>query len=77
MLSGNLNGKTHIKVYSSGNSDAEKTKADFATLYKKEKNPPMKKRTKKSHCRCARKTGPIRKRFSANGPFRTAAILPF
>ena len=60
MLSGNLNGKTHIKVYSSGNSDAEKTKADFATLYKKEKNPPMKKRTKKSHCRCARKTGPIR-----------------
>lgn len=27
---------------------------------KKEKNPPMKKRTKKSHCRCARKTGPIR-----------------
>lgn len=30
MLSGNLNGKTHIKVYSSGNSDAEKTKAEFA-----------------------------------------------
>lgn len=39
---------------------AEKTKADFATWYKKEKNPPMKKRTKNSHCRCARKTGPIR-----------------
>lgn len=31
MLSGNLNGKTHIKVYSSGNSDTEKKKADFAT----------------------------------------------
>lgn len=31
MLSGNLNGKTHIKVYSSGNFDAEKKKADFAT----------------------------------------------
>ncbi len=31
MLSGNLNGKTHIKVNSSGNSDVEKTKADFAT----------------------------------------------
>ena len=31
MLSGNLNGKTHIKVYSRGNSDAEKTKAAFAT----------------------------------------------
>lgn len=30
MLSGNLNGKTHIKVYSSGNFDVEKTKADFA-----------------------------------------------
>ena len=30
MLSGNLNGKKHIKVYSSGNSDAEKKKADFA-----------------------------------------------
>lgn len=30
MLSGNLNGETHIKVYSSGNSDAEKTKADSA-----------------------------------------------
>lgn len=30
MLSGNLNGKMHIKVYSSGNSDAEKTKAKFA-----------------------------------------------
>ena len=30
MLSGNLNGKTHIKVNSSGNFDAEKTKAEFA-----------------------------------------------
>ena len=30
MLSGNLNRKTHIKVYSSGNFDAEKTKAKFA-----------------------------------------------
>ena len=37
MLSGNLNGKMHIKVYSSGNSDAEKTKAKFAGWYKKEK----------------------------------------
>lgn len=31
MLSGNLNGKTHIKVNSSGNSDVEKTKANSAT----------------------------------------------
>ena len=31
MLKGNLNGEKHIKVYSSGNSDTEKTKADFAT----------------------------------------------
>jgi len=31
MLSGNLNGKTHIKVYSSGLFDVEKAKADFAT----------------------------------------------
>lgn len=31
MLSGNLNGKTHIKVNPSGDFDAEKTKADFAT----------------------------------------------
>ena len=77
MLSGNLNGKMHIKVYSSGNSDAEKTKADFATWYKKRKKSAYEKEDKKSHCRCARKTGPIRKRFSANGPFRTAAILPF
>lgn len=30
MLSGNLNRKTHIKVYSSGDYDAEKTKADYA-----------------------------------------------
>ena len=30
MLSGNLNGKTHIKIKLSGNTDAEKTKADFA-----------------------------------------------
>ena len=31
MLSGNLNEKMHIKVNSSGNFDAEKTKANFAT----------------------------------------------
>ena len=30
MLSGNLNGETHIKVYSSGNFDVEKTKANSA-----------------------------------------------
>ena len=60
MLSGNLNGKMHIKVYSSGNSDAEKTKADFATWYKKKKKSAYEKEDKKSHCRCARKTGPIR-----------------
>ncbi len=28
MLSGNLNGKTHIKIKPSGNSDAEKTQAN-------------------------------------------------
>lgn len=31
MLSENLNGETHIKVNSSGDCNAEKTKADFAT----------------------------------------------
>lgn len=31
MLSENLNGKTHIKVNSSGNPDAEKIKANSAT----------------------------------------------
>ena len=77
MLSGNLNGKMHIKVYSSGNSDAEKTKADFATWYKKEKNPPMKKRTKNRIADVREKRARFAKRFSANGPFRTAAILPF
>lgn len=30
MLSGNSNGKTHIKVYSNGRFDVEKTKAKFA-----------------------------------------------
>lgn len=30
MLSGNLNGETHIKVYSSGLFDVEKTTAKFA-----------------------------------------------
>ena len=30
MLSGNLNGKTHIKVNPSGDFDVEKTKAAFA-----------------------------------------------
>lgn len=30
MLSGNLNGETHIKVYSNGRFDAEKTKTKFA-----------------------------------------------
>ena len=59
MLSGNLNGETHIKVYSSGNFDAEKTKANSAGWYKKEKSA-YEKEDKKSHCRCARKTGPIR-----------------
>lgn len=32
MLSGNLNGKMHIKVNSGGNSDAEKTKSRFRRL---------------------------------------------
>ena len=32
MLSGNLNGKTHIKVYLSGDCDAEKTKSKFRHL---------------------------------------------
>ena len=59
MLSGNLNGKTHFKVNSSGNSDAEKTKAD-SQLYKKKKKSAYEIEDKKSHCRCARKTGPIR-----------------
>ena len=37
MLSGNLNGKTHIKVYSSGNFDAEKKKQISQLDIKKEK----------------------------------------
>ena len=72
-----MNGKTHIKVYSSGNLDAEKTKADSQLDIKKEKNPPIKKRTKNRIADVREKRARFAKRFSANGPFRTAAILPF
>ena len=44
---------------------------------KKEKNPPMKKRTKNRIADVREKRARFAKRFSANGPFRTAAILPF
>ena len=77
MLSGNLNGKTHFKVNSSGNSDAEKTKAD-SQLYKKKKKSAYEKRGQKNRIADVReKRARFAKRFSANGPFRTAAILPF
>ena len=42
---------------------------------KKEKNPPMKKRTKNRIADVREKRARFAKRFSANGPFRTAAIL--
>ena len=77
MLSGNLNGKTHIKVTPSGDFDTEKTKAAFKNRYKKRKNPPMKKRTKNRIADVREKRARFAKRFSANSPFRTAAILPF
>ena len=44
---------------------------------KKRKNPPMKKRTKNRIADVREKRARFAKRFSANGPFRTAAILPF
>lgn len=44
---------------------------------KKRKNPPMKKRTKNRKADVREKRARFAKRFSANGPFRTAAILPF
>jgi hypothetical protein len=43
----------------------------------KKKNPPMKKRTKNRIADVREKRARFAKRFSANGPFRTAAILPF
>jgi hypothetical protein len=54
-----------------------KRQKQISQLDIKKKKSAYEKEDKKSHCRRARKTGPIRKRFSANGPFRTAAILPF
>ena len=68
MLSGNLNGKMHIKVYSSGNSDAEKTKADFATWYKKRKKSAYEKEDKKIALPMCEKNGPD----SPSGLARTA-----
>ena len=44
---------------------------------KKEKNPPMKKRAKNRIADVREKRARFGKRFIANGPFRTAAILPF
>ena len=68
MLSGNLNGETHIKVNSSGNSDAEKTKADFATWYKKRKKSAYEKEDKKIALPMCEKNGPD----SPSGLARTA-----
>ena len=68
MLSGNLNGKTHIKVNSSGDCDAEKTKADFATWYKKRKKSAYEKEDKKIALPMCEKNGPD----SPSGLARTA-----
>lgn len=54
-----------------------KRKKHISQLYKKRKNPPMKKRTKNRIADVREKRARFAKRFSANGPFRTAAILPF
>ena len=77
MLSGNLNGKTHIKVYSSGDCAPKRQEQISQLDIKKRKNPPMKKRTKNRIADVREKRARVAKRFSANGPFRTAAILPF
>lgn len=77
MLSGNLNGKTHFKGNSSGNYDAEKTQAISPIDIKKEKIRLWKRGQKNCIADVRGKRARFAKRFSANGPFRTAAILPF
>lgn len=67
MMSGNLNGKTHIKVNSSGDRAPKRQKQIPPVDIKKEKNPPMKKRTKIALPMCE-KNGPD----SPSGLARTA-----
>ena len=59
MLSENLNGKTHIKVNPSG-IPMPKRQNQISQLDIKKEKSAYEKEDKKSHCRCARKTGPIR-----------------
>lgn len=72
-----MNGETHIKGTRAGIPMPKRHKQISPFDIKKEKNPPMKKRTKNRIADVREKRARFAKRFSANGPFRTAAILPF
>lgn len=70
-------GKRILRCTQVGFSMSKRQKQISQLEIKKEKNPPMKKRTKNRIADVREKRARFAKRFSANGPFRTAAILPF
>ena len=70
-------GKRILRCTQVGFSMSKRQKQISQLDIKKEKNPPMKKRTKNRIADVREKRARFAKRFSANGPFRTAAILPF
>ena len=70
-------GKRILRYTQVGIPMPKRQKQNSPVDIKKEKNPPMKKRTKNRIADVREKRARFAKRFSANGPFRTAAILPF
>lgn len=70
-------GKRILRYTQVGISMSKRQKQIPQLDIKREKNPPMKKRTKNRIADVREKRARFAKRFSANGPFRTAAILPF
>ena len=70
-------GKRILRCTQVGFSMSKRQKQISQLEIKKEKNPPMKKRAKNRIADVREKRARFAKRFSANGPFRTAAILPF
>lgn len=70
-------GKRILRCTQVGFSMSKRQKQISQLEIKKEKNPSMKKRTKNRIADVREKRARFAKRFSANGPFRTAAILPF
>lgn len=70
-------GKRILRYTRAGITMSKRQKQISPVDIKKEKNPPMKNRTKNRIADVREKRARFAKRFSANGPFRTAAILPF